>query len=463
MISVNDLLKDSSLKPLLMHESEADDYGRSMQVLNPNAGFVASLYTSVLNRAPTPQELISGMNFIQSNLGIDDMGNTRSDANAGADAKNQLLQDIFKQGQNDKNSNAYGAKSVSFGGLYLGDRDNDMNPLSNGDLLFKNKDGSQVGVDSASGKAIAARAPFSAYSGNGVATTNATNYDWHGQNVSVLDEAGGFGKMRYQSDPNGNIYLDANGEPVISKQNLSSMSKFGDWMIENGWMLPVAMATAGAGLYALGGEAAAGGLAAGEAAGEAGAAGGAGDVFAGYSATGSAAGTAGETVGSYGAGATGGAGVAGSGGGVGEAGGLGTNAPLQGPTYGELGVTGVPEGGMGPTYGEMGYTGLNQNEAIAAANTASQSSQLANALKTANQVRQGVGTANSLSKLLTQGAGSGLSSSLGQLAQGANPQGQALTPWVRGNANPFAYTAQQPIQNAKPMDLSSLANLLKQG
>jgi hypothetical protein len=269
--------------------------------------------------------------------------------------------------------------------------------------------------------------------------------------------------MRYQSDSKGNILLDASGEPVISKQNLSSMSKFGDWMIENGWMLPVAMATAGAGLYALGGEAAAGGLAAGEVAGEAGAAGGAGDVFAGYSATGSAAGTAGETVGSYGAGATGGAGVAGSGGGVGEAGGLGTNAPLQGPTYGELGVTGVPEGGMGPTYGEMGYTGLNQNEAIAAANTASQSSQLANALKTANQVRQGVGTANSLSKLLTQGAGSGLSSSLGQLAQGANPQGQALTPWVRGNANPFAYTAQQPIQNAKPMDLSSLANLLKQG
>jgi len=88
---------------------------------------------------------------------------------------------------------------------------------------------------------------------------------------------------------------------------------------------------------------------------------------------------------------------------------------------------------------------------------------LADALKTANQVRQGASAANSLSKLLTQGAASGLSSSLGQLAQGANPQGQALSPWVHGNQNPFVQTAQQPIQNAKPLDIASLANLLKQG
>jgi hypothetical protein len=455
MISVNDLLKDSSLNPLLMQNSQADDYGRTSKEINPNASFVASLYTSVLNRAPTPQELTSGMNYINASVGYDETGNPVTDPNA----KNQLLQNIFKQGQNNPDSNAYGAKSVSFDGLYQNDRDADMNPMFNGDLLFKNKDGSQVGVDSASGKAIAARAPFSAYSGSGVATTNATNYNWNGQNVPVTDEGGGFGKMRYQSDPKGNIYLNANGDPVVSKQDLSSMSGFGDWMIENGWMLPVAMASAGAGLYALGADAAAGGLAAGEVAGETGAAGGAGDVFAGFSPTGSVAGTAGETVGSYGAAGVGEAGAAGGGADIG----LGTNAPLQGPTYGELGVTGVPEGGAGPTYGEMGYTGLNQNEAIAAADAASQKAALVDALKTANQVRQGVGTANTLSKLLSQGAGSGLSSSLGQLAKGANPQGQALTPLVRGNTNPFAYTAQQPIQNAKPMDLSSLANLLKQG
>ena len=72
-------------------------------------------------------------------------------------------------------------------------------------------------------------------------------------------------------------------------------------------------------------------------------------------------------------------------------------------------------------------------------------------------------TNTDLAKLLKQGAASGLSKSLGQLAQGSNSQGQALSPWVRGNTNPFAYTAQQPIQNAKPLDLASLANLLKQG
>ena len=71
--------------------------------------------------------------------------------------------------------------------------------------------------------------------------------------------------------------------------------------------------------------------------------------------------------------------------------------------------------------------------------------------------------AKNLSDLLKQGSASGLSNSLGQLAQGANPQGQALGAVVRGNPNPFAFTPQQPIQDAKPLDLASLANLLKQG
>jgi hypothetical protein len=84
--------------------------------------------------------------------------------------------------------------------------------------------------------------------------------------------------------------------------------------------------------------------------------------------------------------------------------GLGTNAPLQGPTYQELGVTGVPEGGMGPTYAEMGNTGLNTEQAISAADAAAQQSQLAEALKTANQVRQVASTANNLAKLLSPAA-----------------------------------------------------------
>ena len=187
-----------------------------------------------------------------------------------------------------------------------------------------------------------------------------------------------------------------------------------------------------------------------------GAAGGIGDVFAGWSPTGSLAGTASGTVGSYGAGAAGAAGAADIG--------LGTNAPLQGPTYGELGITGVPEGGMGPTYGEMGYTGLNQQAAINAANAGAQTStSMADALKTANQVRQVAGTANTLSKLLTQGggAGSALAGAAQNLATGQTGVGSAIPALVRGNQNPFLQSAQQPIRSSS--DLTSLANLLKQG
>jgi hypothetical protein len=139
--------------------------------------------------------------------------------------------------------------------------------------------------------------------------------------------------------------------------------------------------------------------------------------------------------------------------------GTGTNAALQGPTYGELGVTGVPEGGMGPTYAEMGNTGLNTQQAISAADSAAQLQQAKDALTTANDVRKGVSTANNLAKLLSQGAGSGLTSSLGKLAAGANPIGAQQLQIVRGNQSPFVYTAQQPIQNTN----QTLASLLKQG
>ena len=74
-----------------------------------------------------------------------------------------------------------------------------------------------------------------------------------------------------------------------------------------------------------------------------------------------------------------------------------------------------------------------------------------------------VNNASKLAKALTSQAGSQLSSATQSLAQGANQQGMALPNLVRGNQSPFAYTAQQPIRDAQPMDLSSLANLLKQG
>jgi len=183
-----------------------------------------------------------------------------------------------------------------------------------------------------------------------------------------------------------------------------------------------------------------------------------------------------------------GAGIGGTGaaigGGVGTVGGLSAGLPAAGSVGGagagmsaELAPgtilgTGAPGGGaIGVSY-TAGANGLPATDFfgnyIPSTSTGigglpNGSTSLADALKTGNQVRQGASAANSLSKLLSQGAASGLSSSLGQLAKGANPQGQALSPWVHGNQNPFAYTAQQPIQNAKPLDIASLANLLKQG
>ena len=94
-------------------------------------------------------------------------------------------------------------------------------------------------------------------------------------------------------------------------------------------------------------------------------------------------------------------------------------------------------------------------------NTLTGTSVTSDTLNTLNNVKKGTDAAKTLSKMLSQGAASGLSSSLGKLAQGT--QGTATTNAIRGNQNPFAYTAQQPIRDAKPMDLSSLANLLKQG
>ena len=134
--------------------------------------------------------------------------------------------------------------------------------------------------------------------------------------------------------------------------------------------------------------------------------------------------------------------------------------------------TGIIEGlaptsvGMGGTTGAGSLAGIAGSEAAAGLGGANLGMGLtADQLASYEAANPSANPANlsKLTNLLKSGAGSGLANSLGQLAQGANPQGMALPNLVRGNQNPFAYTAQQPIRDAKPMDLSSLANLLKQG
>ena len=90
------------------------------------------------------------------------------------------------------------------------------------------------------------------------------------------------------------------------------------------------------------------------------------------------------------------------------------------------------------------------------------STSLTDALKTANQVKQGVSTASSLAKLLSPSAGSALSGAAQNLATGQTGVGSAIPALIRGNQNPFLQTAQQPIRSQSP-DLAALANLLKQG
>ena len=235
-----------------------------------------------------------------------------------------------------------------------------------------------------------------------------------------------------------------------------------DWMTTNGWMIPLAMITAGVASGALGAGALAadGSIAAGSA------------ELAGPSLAGSQAFDAAIASGASTAEASAAADAAaqaaiGTGQGIGTATGassgvadigLGTNAALQGPTYGELGVTGVPEGGMGPTYAEMGNTGLNTEQAINAADTASQLQQAKDALSTANDVKN----AAKLAQALTSKTGSQLTNAAQNLATGQTGVASAIPALLRGNQNPFLQTAQQPIQNKKT-DLASLIELLKQG
>ena len=287
-------------------------------------------------------------------------------------------------------------------------------------------------------------------------------------------------------------YLAATGQ--INQGGGGFWGGLDDWATQNGWMIPLAMATAGAGA-ALGGAgvAAEGGL---ETAGAGGLSGGGGFVPA----AGSGANFGIDAGATYGvAGGAGGGSMALpstswvspqiGGGATGSSYGSLT-APLSGSgavpgagatTLGSGGLTGalpsgvmVGDGTLGTTMGATYMAAAPGQFAVDAFGSAipassigaggyAPSTSLSDALKTANQVKKGVSTANDLAKMLSQGASSGLASSLGKFAQGANSQGQALTPFVHGNTNPFTYTAQQPIQNAKPLDLASLANLLKQG
>jgi hypothetical protein len=137
---------------------------------------------------------------------------------------------------------------------------------------------------------------------------------------------------------------------------------------------------------------------------------------------------------------------------------------LMGPTYGELGYTGLEAGQMGPTYGELGYTGLNQGEAISAADAAAAAAAASSGLSMSDILR-GLGTlkGSSLSSALSKGATSGLSNSLNNLAVGQEGMGMEIPGIVRTNQNPFLQTQATPLQTPQKTELSSIANLLRQG
>ena len=145
----------------------------------------------------------------------------------------------------------------------------------------------------------------------------------------------------------------------------------------------------------------------------------------------------------------------------------------MGPTYQELGVTGVEGGMAGPTYGELGYTGLNQSEAIAAADAASKGLTGADALKYANQARQGINAANTLAKLLGGSAGAtnavksaNSSSGLNSLANLLRPTAQTSSylGQIKANQDPFTFTSPgQTVASPGMYDVSgsNMANALR--
>lgn len=245
---------------------------------------------------------------------------------------------------------------------------------------------------------------------------------------------------------------------------------FTDFMTNNGWMIPVAMATAGAGAAALGGEAAATGLGAGAAEGSTAST----LPSLAWTAPEIGGGATGSTFGSLNAALP----AAGSVGGAGA----GMSAALPSGVMigdGTLGTT------IGATYMEAapGQLALDSfGNAIPASSVgvggyAPSGTSLTDALKTANQARQTLSAGSNLSKLLSGVAGMG--SAGGQVARMsgqsvANPQqiasllsGAQNTGYVgqiKGNQNPFLFTSPgqtQATEGTYDVSGSNLANALR--
>jgi len=280
---------------------------------------------------------------------------------------------------------------------------------------------------------------------------------WHDGKRTYNGGGGGLGNFFAEIDP---------VEAFKGAANSMADEQFRqtDWVSENGWMLPIALV---AGAYAAGemvGEAAV--------AGAGGATAADGTVFA-----------AGELVP---AGTTLAEGTAiGAGEGAltaGEIASSGGFTPVGGASFGvEPGAAyttgavggGVAGGGGAFTDANLGYTGAAQELGLEGSTTGltdlsgTQGSAMLNSMGlntsgiSASDIATNANRARNLAKMLSPS--SGLPNSLGQLAQGQTGVGSAIPAILRGNQNPFMQTAQQPIRSAQPMDLSSLANLLKQG
>ena len=231
-----------------------------------------------------------------------------------------------------------------------------------------------------------------------------------------------------------------------------------DWMSENGWMLPVAMITAGVASGALSPAAlsAEGGAALGSA--EL-----AGPSLAGSQAFDAAIASGLSTTEAAAAADAAAQAAISAGQGIGTATGASAGSGL------------TPSDAGAFTDANLGYTGAAQELGLEGSTTGltdlsgTQGSAMLDSMglntsgMSASDIATNANRAKNIAKMLSQGSNSGLASSLGQLAQGQTGVGMAIPAILRGNQNPFLQTAQQPIRNAQPMDLSSLANLLKQG
>lgn len=230
-----------------------------------------------------------------------------------------------------------------------------------------------------------------------------------------------------------------------------SQGGFIDFIQNNGWVVPLALATAGAGLELAGGAGAASGAGTGAIDSTAAALGGSGGGGAFVPTAGSGA--------SFGI--TPGAAYTVGGGYI--------TPELMGPTYGELGYTGVEGGFAGPTYGELGYTGLNQSEAIAAADAATKGltlSDVASGLSKAQKLANALKTVGSLfGTSAKKGTPSGMSNiGLQNALSGLVPQ-QQFGGLYNMNKNPFNFGSQgQTVASEGMYDVSggnAMANALR--